>query len=129
MLPKEGHQLGVQVHQVHRPHLGVLQHPLHRQPVAASQDQDPPRPGRGRHGRVHQGLVVAVLVHRRELQMTVQKKADIVMPTGKDNLLVARLFAVNDAIGVKRAFPTVQQGVPFDPKPPQDRHSRPRQHA
>ena len=66
----------------------VLQHLAHRQPVAAAQHQHALRRAVRRHRRVHQGLVVAVLVARVELQVAVQEEPRAGLALGHDDALV-----------------------------------------
>ena len=79
----------------------VLEDLADRHAVAAAEHQHPSRPaGRGER-RVNQGLVVAVLVARVELQVAVEEQAHPGMAGGDDDPLVRAGLAEQHLVGVE----------------------------
>ena len=79
-------------------HIGVGEHLAQREPVAAAQDQH--ALVAARHRRVHERLVVAVLVLGGELQVPVDEQAQVAVARvpGQDDLLVARALEAHHRI-------------------------------
>jgi hypothetical protein len=70
----------------------VLQHFAQREPIAAAEHQHALGAGRRLERRMHQRLVVAVFVARRELQVAVQVEARVVQPAREHDALERRGF-------------------------------------
>ena len=85
--PRDGR---IQVHQRDGLHLRVAQHLARREPVPAAQDQHPLHRAGAHHGRVHQRLVVAVLVDAGELQVAVEEQREAPLAPREDDPLVRR---------------------------------------
>ncbi len=51
-----------------------------------------------------QRLVIAILVAGTELQVAVQKQADVVLESGQDDVLVARVAREDDLVGIDVVF-------------------------
>ena len=92
--------------------LGHLQHLAQRQAVAAAQDGHAlGRAVRGHH-RVHQRLVITVLVARIELQVAVEEQARAALAVGRDDhALVVAAGGVDDALAVEAVFGPGGQAV------------------
>ena len=76
----------------------------HRQPVAAAQHQYVAGPGQGQQAGMHQGLVVAVLVARGELQVAVDVQAQVVVPARDHQALVGRGLGMDHVVAVQALF-------------------------
>jgi hypothetical protein len=97
---------GVQLDDGHLRDVGVAQRLAYGQPVPAAEDQHP-LPVGGEH-RVHQRLVIAVLVPRAELQVAVEVEPQVGHPvgdqrhrSGEHDLLVAAALGVHHRIAVE----------------------------
>jgi hypothetical protein len=93
----------------------VLQHLTHREPVAAAEDQH--AVALAREHRVHERLVVAVLVERAELQIPVQEQPGVLRPVdhrrrlGEHDVLVLRGFRVDDRVLVQLVAGVAEERV------------------
>ena len=105
LLGKEARHRRVQLDQRDLLDAGVFEDLAHRHAVAAAQHGHLARRAEGAHGRVHQGLVVAVLVAFGELQVAVQKepvaRAPLARVVGDDDALVGRGLGDHRAVGVE----------------------------
>ena len=59
--------------------------------------------------RVHQRLVIAILVARAELQMRVQEQSQIVLPPCQDDVLIRRIPGEDDVVGIDPVIPAAVQ--------------------
>ena len=98
MLPGQVGHGGIQVHQHHLLHAGVLEDLPHGESVAAAADQHAPGLGPHGEGRMDQGLVVAVLVRGGELQVAVQEELEAAPAPGHDDALVGGVLGVDDLV-------------------------------
>ena len=115
----------VQLHQGDRLHRGVLEHLAHGHAVAAAQHGHAlGRAMRGHHG-VDQGLVVAVLVALRELQVAVEVQPRALAPLRHHDALVGRAAGEHDAVLVEMVVGQARQmvGAP-DARAQQGQHGR-----
>src|SRR3954468_4623359 len=78
----------------------VLENLANGQPVAAAEDEHVARTGQGGEPRMHERLVIAVLVARTELQVGVEKEPQVVLPCGEHDVLVPRVTRKDDIVGV-----------------------------
>ncbi len=100
-------QLGhgrVQLHQGDAFYAGVFQNLAHRHAIAPAQHGHTPGCAKGSHGGMHQGLVVAVFVAFRKLQVAVQKQAVAAFACGDHNALVGRGSGDHRGFVVKLVF-------------------------
>ena len=88
----------VQVHQHHLLHGWVFQHFAHGKAIPSAADQDALRVGPEAEGRMHQGLVVAVLVGARELQVAVEEELEAAPASGEHDALVGAVASVDDVV-------------------------------
>ncbi|EAU69403.1 conserved hypothetical protein [Stigmatella aurantiaca DW4/3-1] len=101
----------IQVHQRDGLHLGIAEHLARRQPISAPQDEHPVQRARAHQGRMHQGLVVAVLVDAGELQVAVEKQREAPLAPGDDDALVGRVGGVHHLVRVELVLVEGRQAV------------------
>ena len=94
----------VQLHQRHGFDRGVLEDLAHGHAVAAAQHRHLLGRAVGGHGGVHQGLVVAVLVGLRKLQVAIEVQPVARAPLRDHDALVGRRSAEDDAVLVELVF-------------------------
>src|SRR6476661_3464614 len=75
---------------------------------------------------MHQGFVIAVLVTRRELQVTVDVKTQIVLPTRDDQTLIWRSQCVHDLVPKHATLAPIHEAVRSDETGSQQRKCNPR---
>ena len=97
-------------------HVRILENLARAQAIPSPDDQHPLSIEGHGQGGMDQGLVVAMLVHGGKLKMAVQKQPQVIAPESQDDLLVCRLLAVDNAVGVEIALPAVQQRTGTCPK-------------
>jgi len=87
----------------------VFEHLARGQPVTPAQDEHAARALDLAERHVDERFVVAVLVAGGELEVAVQKEAQVRAIARHHDALVARLLAVDDAVFVDRVAPTARQ--------------------
>jgi hypothetical protein len=102
VLARETRHLGVDVDQRDVLDRAVEQDLAHREPVSPAEHEHAPRLGPQREGRMHQRLVVAVLVDARELQPAVQVELETGRAARHDDALVGRRLGQDDVVAVER---------------------------
>ena len=98
LLPRHVRHGRVQIHQHDFLDRGMFQHLAHGQSVAAAADEHALRVGSHGEGRVYQGLVVAVLVGGRELEVAVEEELEAAPAPGDYDALVVAVLRVDDLV-------------------------------
>ena len=111
MRREEARHLGIEIDQRHALDLRIAQHLAQRQPVAAAEDEHAARRRQRRQPRVHERLVVAVLVARAELQVRVEEQPQVVLPGGQHDALVGRGPREHHLVGVEVAFAQLEDAL------------------
>src|SRR5215208_1870656 len=94
-----GH-LRIEVHERDRLDRGMLEQLADGQSVATAEHEDAPGGRTCRETRVHERLVVAVLVPGAELEVRVEPEAKVVLPRRQYDPLVARAAREDHLVGV-----------------------------
>src|SRR5260370_6755264 len=84
--------------------LGILQDLTNGEAIAAAKNQDAPRGRNGGESGMDERLMVTVFIARAELQMAVEKKAEVVLEARKDEMLITRVARKNNLVGVDVVF-------------------------
>ncbi len=82
----------------------ILQDFTDGEAVAAAKNQDAAWGRDGSQAGMDKRFMVAVFIARAELQMTVEKKAEVVLETREDEMLVTGVASKNNLIGVDVVF-------------------------
>lgn len=104
---------GIQIHQHHPFHAGVLEDLPHRQTVTASADQDALGAGLQGEGRMHQGFVVAVFIGAGKLEVAVEEELEAAPAPGHHDALIVAVLGVDDF--VRKDLFLHRQGEPVCP--------------
>jgi len=99
----DARHLRVDVDQIDALDIRILQELANGEPVATAEHQHVGPRAVDRHGRVHQVLVIAVLVPRGELDVTVDEQPGVAGGdrARHDQVLVRRLFAEDDVVEIE----------------------------
>ena len=100
---KLGH-FGIEIDERDAFDLGIFQDFADGEAVAAAEDQNAARCGNCREAGMNESFVIAVFVARAELQVAVEKEAQVVFEAGEDEMLVARVAGEDDFVGVDVVF-------------------------
>src|SRR4029077_9849207 len=84
--------------------LRVLENFTDGETVTAAQDEDATRRGDAGEAGMDQGFVVAIFVAGTELEVAVEKEAEVVFEAREDQMLVARVAGEDDFVGVNVFF-------------------------
>ena len=123
MIAKQLRHARVQIDQCDALHIAVFQHFARGHPVPTAKDQHRVAPRGKAHGRMHQRLVVAVLIKAIELDRVVQEQPDPVAVAGDGDLLVGRGLRQDDVILEKLRFGDRDQPLGLHQRG-QSRHQR-----
>ena len=83
-------------------HAGMLQHLARGEAVAAAEDQHLARFGDPAQRGMHQRLVIAIFVARRELEVAVEEQLDVVAAAGEHDPLEGRRLGIEDRLLIGR---------------------------
>src|SRR5260370_47121 len=84
--------------------LGILQDFTNGEAVAPAENQDAARSRDSGQSGMDKRFVVAVFVAGTELQMTVEKKAQVVLEAGEDEMLITGVAGKDNFVGVDIVF-------------------------
>src|SRR5260370_24528560 len=109
-----GH-LGIEINWGDALDLGILRDFTSGEAVAPAENQDAARSRDSGQSGMDKRFVVAVFVAGTELQMTVEKKAQVVLEAGEDEMLITGVAGKDNFVGVDIVF-----GCGGDPLLPHD---------
>src|SRR6267143_2293390 len=84
--------------------LRILQNFANGKAIASAKNQDAPRGRNGCESGMDERFMVTVFIARAELQMAIEKKAQIVLKTRENQMLVMGNAGKNNIVGVDVVF-------------------------
>src|SRR4051812_2205610 len=104
MRREEPSHLRVEVHERDALHGWVLEDLADGQSIASTQHEYSPRPRQCAQARMHQRFVISIFVAGAELQVGVEKEAQVVLPCGQYDVLIPRVAREDHLVRIDALF-------------------------